>query len=155
MELPKPTEQHKRLEAMVGEWTSEETMHPSPWDPKGGQATGRTTTRMDLDGFFAVTNYVQQRDGRVTYRGHGVYGWDPSQEQYMMHWFDSIGMDPGPPAPGRWEGDTLCFQHQTKMGHSRYTTKFLSKDAYTFKLESSPDGQNWSVFMEGTYKRAP
>lgn len=71
-----------------------------------------------------------------------------------MHWFDSMGGDPGAPALGTWSGNKLCFQHQHHMGHSRYTYNFESKDTYTFKLEYSQDGQSWSAFLEGTYKRA-
>ena len=95
MEMPKPTGHHAKLQAMVGEWVGEETMHPSPWSPQAGNATSRTTARLEMDGFFVVSDYVQERDGQVTYRGHGVMGWDSNQKHYTMYWFDSIGCDPG------------------------------------------------------------
>ena len=154
MEMPKPTKHHEKLAAMVGEWTGEETMHPSPWDPKGGTATSRTSTRLELDGFFLLTDYVQKRGGRVSYQGHGVVGWDARQERFTLYWFNSMGIDPGAPALGIWEGNVLRFQHQHDMGHSRYTYTFDSPDSYTFTLEHSPDGQEWMMFLQGTYKRA-
>ena len=86
MEMPKPTKHHEKLAAMVGDWTGEETMHPSPWDPKGGTATSRTSTRLELDGFFLVTDYVQERGGRVSYRGHGVVGWDQRPARRRKRW---------------------------------------------------------------------
>lgn len=155
MEMPKLTEQHKRYRALVGEWKGEENMHPSPWDPKGGTATSLTKARLDLGDFFLIMDYEQTRDGQVTYRGHGVMGWDPRQKKYTMHWFDVMGGDPGPPAPGTWEGNRLCFQHQHHMGHSRYTYEFQDDRTYTFKLEQSRDGKSWSTFVDGTYKRSP
>lgn len=30
MAMPKPTKFHKKLEALVGDWSGEETMHPMP-----------------------------------------------------------------------------------------------------------------------------
>ena len=153
MEMPKPTKHHEKLATMVGEWTGEETMSPSPWDPKGGTATSRTSTRLELGGFFLLTDYVQERDGRVSYRGHGVVGWDAGQERFTLYWFNSMGIDPGAAALGTWEGDVLRFQHQHDMGHSRYTYTFDGPDSYTFTLEHSLDGQEWMTFLQGTYKR--
>jgi len=150
MDMPKPGEEHRKLQAFVGEWKGDEKMFPSPWDPKGGPAKSRTVTKADLDGFFIVSDYTQERDGKVSYRGHGVYGWDSFQKHYTMHWFDTMGCDPGEPAKGVWEGNTVRFQSQHPMGHGRYTYVFDGKDRMTFKLEHSQDGKNWSMFMEGT-----
>ena len=82
MEMPKPTPQHRKLEAFAGTWTGQEKMLPSPWDPKGGDARGAITSRMDLDGMYLVSDYTQERDGKITYRGHGVIGYDPKRESY-------------------------------------------------------------------------
>ena len=71
-----------------------------------------------------------------------------------MHWFDSMGCDPGAPAVGTWEGNRLSFQSKHEMGHGRYTYEFVGKDSYTFKLEHSQDGKSWMPFMDATYKRA-
>jgi hypothetical protein len=53
MEMPKPTEEHRRLHAFLGEWEGEEKLSPSPWGP-GATALGRSTCRLDLDGFFVI-----------------------------------------------------------------------------------------------------
>ena len=98
MEMPKPTPQHQRLRGLVGSWKGDEKMHPSPWDPKGGTAKGFFESRLDLDGMFVISEYRQERDGKVTYRGYGVFGWDSKQNAYTMYWFDSMGTDPGGPA---------------------------------------------------------
>ena len=49
MEMPKPSPGHQRLQALVGRWEGEETMHPSQWDPAGGVAVGRTSSRLALN----------------------------------------------------------------------------------------------------------
>ena len=47
--MPTLTEHHKKLEKFAGTWLGEETLHPSPWEPKGGKATAKQTARIDLD----------------------------------------------------------------------------------------------------------
>src|SRR5713226_4309823 len=79
--MMKPTEQHRKLEKLAGTWVGEEKMYPGPWDPKGGKAKSRQTARVDLDGFFVITDYQQERDGKTSYRGHGVYGYDANRKQ--------------------------------------------------------------------------
>ncbi len=153
MQMPEVTEHHRKLEAMVGEWIGAETIHPSPWDPNSGASEGRFTTRVGLDGFFVIADYEQRRDGKVSFEGHGVYGYDDKRQRYTMHWFDTMGADPGAPTLGTWTGDTLCFEHQHHMGHSRYTYQFDGTDKFAFKLEMSQDGEHWNLFLEGAYTR--
>jgi len=153
MEMPRPQAEHEKLKALAGSFTGEETMHPSPWDPQGGTATATTESRMDMDGFYLVTNYVQSRGGQVTYRGHGVFGYDAREKCYLMWWFDSMGITSASPAKGKWEGDTLMFEHKTPMGHARYTYTLKSGGTYTFGIANSQDGKQWANFMDGTYKR--
>jgi len=152
-QMPTVTDQHRKLTALSGTWTAQETIHPSPWDPKGGTATGRVESRIDLDGFYLTTDYVQERGGQVTYRGHGVYGYDATEKYYTMHWFDSMGSPCSTPARGRWEGDKLTFEQRNPMGHSRYIYTFEKDGRYKFVIENSQDGKQWATFMEGTYIR--
>ncbi|MFN7973494.1 MAG: DUF1579 family protein [Acidobacteriota bacterium] len=149
--MPQVSAEHRKLESLAGSWAGEETLFPSPWDAKGGTAMGRITARIDLDGFFLVTDYVEERGGKVSYRGHGVYGWDKGS--YTMHWFDSMGSPCNAPAKGTWEGNVLTFQSESPMGKARYIYTFEDKDRHTFRIENSQDGKTWMPFMEGRYKR--
>ena len=153
MEMPKLVDQHRKLQSLAGSWSGEEKLYPSPWDPKGGAATGRIEARVALDGFFVVSDYVEERSGQVSYRGHGVFGWDPAEKCYTMNWFDSMGSGSAAPARGQWEGDVLTFEHRTPMGHARYVYDFEGDRKYSFRIEQSRDGKDWSTFMEGTYTR--
>ena len=153
MEMPKPLEEHRRLEKLAGKWTGEEKIHPTPWDPKGGSASGTFEARVSMDGFWLVADYVETRDGAVSYRGHGVYGYDRKEQAYTMSWFDSMSESVIPPARGRWDGNRLVFAHQTPMGHSRYTYDFQGEGRYRFLIENSQDGKQWMPFMEGQYTR--
>jgi hypothetical protein len=154
MEMPKPTAAHERLHALVGTWRGDETLHPSPWDPKGGKASGFLEARMDLDGMFLLTEYREEREGQVSYRGHGVYGWDPRRVRYTMYWFDSLGTDPGGAALGTWDDDRLVFEMKDETGHARYEYRFDGEDQYAFTISRSQDGKTWTTWMESAWRRA-
>ena len=139
MDMPKLLDEHRRLKALAGTWAGEETIHPSPWDPKGGPASSRFQARVDLDGFFVVADYVQERGGRAVYRGHGVFGYDPDQKCYTMHWFDSRGCGAPEPVRGTWKGNRLDFEHSHPRGHTRYTYVFEPENRYAFSIENSQE----------------
>lgn len=65
MVMPRPSSEHKALDMLVGDWLGEEKIYPSPFDPVGGMATGRTHNQLALDGFAIVQDYEQERNGAV------------------------------------------------------------------------------------------
>jgi len=69
MQMPTVQEQHKKLARLAGKWKATEKMFPNAWDKEGGTATARVESRVDVDGFFVVTDYVQERGGQASYRG--------------------------------------------------------------------------------------
>ena len=154
MEMPKPTEEHRKLVSLLaGHWTGVEKMHPSPWDPQGGMAKATADSRVACDGFCVVTDYVQKRGGKVSFVGHGVMGYDAQHRRYLWHWTDTAGGMPPEAKPGVWDGDALTFHGAGPAGRQRYVFRFPSPGVYEFKIEVSPDGNVWGPFIEGTYKR--
>jgi hypothetical protein len=123
MDMPKVGPSHQKLYVLAGEWQGTETMMPSPMGP-GGTATGTMQARVDIDGFYVISDYAQQRDGAVTYRRHGVYGFDTTTNEYTWYWIDSMGMA-SVPARGTWTGDTLTFE--SSMPGGRGATAIASK----------------------------
>jgi len=153
-EMPVVSEEHVRLHVFEGEWIGEETMSPSPWGP-GGPAVGKYSGKIACDGFFIAQDYQQEKDGAVSYRGHGVFGYDAAQARVAWYWVDSMGSVPAQPAWGTWNGTTLELRSESPHGHGRYTYVFDGRDRYEFKLENSFDGgQTWHTFMTGKYRRA-
>ncbi len=152
--MPQPNEHHKQLtQALVGLWVGDEKLSPSPWGP-GGPARGKYTMTSVCDGFHVVQDYVEEKDGKITYRGHGVFGWDASDQMYTWYWVDSMGFPPREASRGKWEGDTLIFESHSPMGHGRYTYRFNGPDQLHFALENSRDGKDYTLFMEGDYQRS-
>lgn len=153
MERQLPTAEHKRLHRLAGTWQGEEHLKASEWGP-GGVATGRYTMRVDIDGFNVIQDYIQSIGDQVSYRGHGVFGWDGEQKLYTWYWVDSLGQVPFP-SLGVWEGNTLQFQHG---GHGnrrgRYTYQFEADDVFAFQIENSGDaGKSWITLLQARYRR--
>jgi len=150
--MPAPTEEHKRLEKLLGRWAGPEQLSPSPWG-SGGPAHGESEMSVVCDGFFVVQDYTEKKEGRVTFRGHGVFGWDSNSKEYTWYWVDSIGAPAPAPARGTWNGDKLVLKSKSSHGFGRYTFHFENDDRYRFKIENCFDGQSWVPLMEGVYTR--
>ena len=153
MEMPKLTEQHRRLHLLAGEWIGQEKLFPTPWGP-GGAAVARVSARVELDGFYVIQDYVEEKDGRVTFRGHGIFGYDAEAQDYCRYWFDSFGFVPDAAARGRWEGDTLTLHYASPRGKARYIYRFESDQVHHLRLENSFDGgKTFNTFLEASYTR--
>ena len=150
MEMPKPNDAHQKLERLIGHWSGEEKLFPSPWDPKGGVARGQVVNRRALDGFVVVQDYEQERGSVPSFRGHGVFSWDANQKCYALHWFDSMGMSPNV-FRGNFEGNVLTLISKDPQMQNRAVFDFSRERQYTFRMEVSQDGAKWQTFMEGHY----
>lgn len=147
-------EQRRLAHAMLGTWLGELRSYPSPWDPQGGVAVGRTQAREGLGGLAVISDYAEERDGAITFRGHGVYCWDAMAKLYRMYWFDSV--QPAPtllPANGVWTDRVLTFESRTDVAEHRYVYDFAGAGFYTFRIDLRRAGQAWKTFAEGRYAR--
>ena len=152
MEMPKPGPGHKKLEAFAGNWSGDEKMYPSQWDPKGGVAQATINSRSACDGFYVVGDYEQKRGGQVTYRGHSVTGFDAKTQEVVMYWFDSMGMGIDE-FRGKFKGDSLALLSKSPMGHHRLTYDMSEKGTLRSKMELSQDGKQWSAMFDGVYHK--
>lgn len=152
MGMPKPTDAHRRLASLAGDWVGPETLHPSPWSSETRMAVGRFHMRMAVDGMFLINDYEEERDAMVVFRGHGVYGWDPERERFTMYWVDSMGATPSG-TTGVWQDNALVFSNRGERGHTRYTYTLVDSDHLRFAIETSRDGELWTAMMDGDFRR--
>ncbi len=153
MEMPQPTAGHRKLEKFSGNWLGEEKMHPSQWDPKGGTAVGKMNTRLDLGGFASISDYKQERGGKITFSGHSVMTFDPKKDVYTMHWFDCVGSAPEV-FTGKFDGEKIVMAHGGPGMHAKMTYMFTGPEEMTSKMEMSQDGQGWMTLFEGRYTKS-
>ncbi len=153
MEMPQPTEAHKRLELFAGNWVGTDKMHPSPWAPEGSTAEGRSNIRMALNGFAAIGEYEQSRDGKTTFTGHSVYSYDAKEDCYVLTWFDCMAGS-AETFRGNFEGDVLTMSSETcDGGTSRFISDYSEPGVVRTKMEMSQDGENWKPLMDSEYRR--
>ncbi len=152
MYMPQPSTGHLLFENLAGSWEGAETMHPSQWDPQGGVAVGKNKHRLSLGGFALISDYEQERGGVITFTGHGVYTYDPKEDQYTLHWFDCMGSPPEVFA-GAVKNDVLTLAHGGPGMHARMTYDFSAPGTLKGMMEMSPDGNEWKVLFEAEYKR--
>ena len=151
MEVPSPGPELETLKRMVGAWEGQETLHPSPWDPKGGEAIGHIDARLALDGFAIVSDYAQEKEGRITFRGHGIYTWDARRKSFVMTWFDSMSAGSPGIAHGVMNGTTLTFQNQSEFGHGRYIYDFDTSNSVQVPHRVVHGREVWTMFMDARY----
>ena len=151
MDMPSPVAGHRKLEALVGRWEGTETLYPSQWDPKGGEAQGVTTSRVALGGFALVSDYEQRRAGAVTFAGHAVYTFDAKSGDHTLHWFDSLGSPPEV-FRGRFEGDVLTLGHGGPGMHMRMRWDLTTPGRLRSGMEMSEDGKAWKKLFDGEYR---
>ena len=90
----------------------------------------------------------------MTFRGHGVYGYDAQHGTYTRHWFDTSGVPPQEVQRGRFEGEALAFEIETPLGRVRSILAMRGTDEFTFRVECTPDqGKTWNRVMHGAYRR--
>lgn len=152
MDMPRPTEAHRRLARLAGEWEGEEALFPSSWLPAGGTAVGRTSARVALGELAVISDYEQERDGSVVFSGHGVWTVDERTDETVLHWLDSLGLGMET-FRGTWEGRVLAVRSRNPMGYSRLRYDLSTPEALKVRMETSEDGREWSPVFEGTYRR--
>lgn len=152
MEMPKPTAEHRKLEKIAGDWEGEEKMSPSPWDPKGGTALGRIKSRMAVGGFALINDYEQERDGKITFSGHGVFTYDLKEQLYTLTWFDCMGVPPEV-FKGRFEGEVLRLSHGGPGMHVRLTYDLSETGHLSTSMEMAQDGVNWTKLFDARLVR--
>ncbi len=150
MDMPKPAPEHAALNIFAGTWKGTETMPPSQWAPVASTAEGHIVNASALGGFAIVQDYVQKQGAQIRYQGHGVFTWEPQTREYRMYWFDSMG-SPVNLFRGGPRGSVWTFESREERGITRSIWEFTSASSYRHKMEMSPDGQYWTVFMEGVY----
>ncbi len=116
-------------------------------------ATAECQAAVALDGLCVIMDYAQRRDDQISYRGHGVYGWDEKQGKYTMYWFDTLSGAPFMLASeGTWDENSLVYFNKGAMGWGRYCYHFESDSRYRFTIETSQDGQSWMFFLESVFE---
>ncbi|HEX8882001.1 MAG TPA: DUF1579 family protein [Candidatus Acidoferrum sp.] len=147
---PKPGPEVKRLDYNIGTWNT--TGEAKAFGPMpGGKFTATEKCEWYSGGFFVMC-HSEGTGPMGPAKGVSFMGYDPNEKVYTYHEFTSTGeaID----SKGTVNGDTWNWTAESKMGDAkisvRVTIKEVSKTEYTFKLEMSQNGGEFSVVEEAT-----
>jgi len=148
-ELPKPAPELRKLDYFAGTWRAQGEVKPGPMGP-GGKFTGTNKVRCMDGGFFLVTH--SEFNGAMGQGTETAYmGYDSNDKMYTYYSFNTLGE--ADHAKGKLEGDTWTWLSETRMGpqtiKGRLTLKMLSATAYSFKFETSTNGNTWNTLLQG------
>jgi hypothetical protein len=98
LEMAKPGENHKLLEATTGAWTYKVKwwMHP---DAPPMESTGTTTTKSVMDGRYFISEHSGKMsmpgpDGKMmesAFQGMATEGYDNAKKKFVSSWIDNMG----------------------------------------------------------------
>jgi hypothetical protein len=150
---PKPGPEVKRLAYAIGTWKIEGEAKPFGPMP-GGKFTATQKCEWYAGGFFLMCH----SDGTSPMgpeKAVSFQGYDPNEKVYTYHEFNNTGEAIA--SKGTVNGDTWNWTAESKMGDTtigvRVTVKEVSRTEYTFKLEMSQNGGEFSVVQEATGRK--
>jgi len=100
MELAKPGENHKLLEATVGQWTYKVKYWVSPdTNMPPLESSGTTVTKSTMGGRYFISEHTGKMqmpgpDGAMTdmaFNGMALEGYDNGKKKYVSSWIDNMG----------------------------------------------------------------
>jgi len=151
MEVPKPGPAHERLEFFVGNWQTEAEVKPGPGGA-GGKATAAERCSWMEGGEFFVLCHGEATGPMGKLYSFGVMGYDTAAKTYTQTWYHHDGASAN--QVGSVNGKTWVFTSESTVGgrprKRRTTFVETSPSSYTFKHESSQDGEAWVTGVEGT-----
>ncbi|MEM7008973.1 MAG: DUF1579 domain-containing protein [Thermodesulfobacteriota bacterium] len=156
-EYATPSDGHKALEQLVGDWDYTLKYWSSPGEPPE-TSTGENEIEWIL-GKRYLEMEVEGTSMGQKFKGLGLIGYDNAKKQYNSVWIDTMGtgMMIG---TGSYDAETNTFTETGTFtdplsGQQSFkgVTKFIDKDTFTYDMFiSAPSGEEVKV-MEITYKR--
>jgi hypothetical protein len=155
MEMPKPGPEAKKLGYFVGSWKSDAEIKENAMGMPSGKMT-ETSKCEWFHGGYSVVCHSTGNSPMGPMHAIGILGYDTEGKKYTYYGVDDHGH--AEMATGTVEGNTWTYTAEEKMGgktmHGRYTMMTESPSAYSFKYETSEDGQKWSEVMAGKVTKA-
>jgi hypothetical protein len=154
MEAPKPGPEVKKLGYFVGTWKSDGELKENPFGMPAGKYTSMDKCEW-FQGGFQVVCHTNGTGPMGAMHGMGVLSYNPMKKVYTYYGIDSSGM--AEESTGHVDGNMWVYTSDENMGgktiHGRYSM-VTAGDSYTFKYETSEDGQKWTVNMDGKSTKA-
>ena len=155
MGAPKPGPEVKKLAYFVGTWKSEGDMKENSFGMPAGKFPSTDKCEWFTGGWHVVCHSTGKGPMGAVH-GLGILAYNTEDKVYTYSGIDSSGFTEA--SKGTVDGNNWVYNADEKMGgkvfHGRYSIAVSSPDAYTFKYETSEDGQKWNLMMDGKTTKA-
>ncbi len=150
MKRPEPGPERARLSILVGNFTTETRILPSPMMKKGATGTGTSVISWGLDSMFLSVDEQSINPILGNYKGHGMLGYDLQEKQYVLSMFNNFGDHPQ--YRGSFVGDTLVLVTKVPMPGRSFDQKLeWFRDGSLVRLRILNDsGQGWRPVIDQT-----
>src|SRR5262245_1854201 len=154
---PPPDPELKRLEPLLGTWTTQGHTHDSVLGP-GVQVTSTETFRWLDGGYFLVQEYATTFGDEPTQRGVAYWGYDAETGRFRIIFFSNNG--PFTEEGNRYEGQ-VAEGSLTFLGPARYQYELDEQG----KIKTNADGTisvawwlrgeqgEWKSWMDNTFSK--
>ncbi len=157
--LMTPGETHKRLDALVGDWTTTTRIYTGGPGSDPMVSEGEAHYNWILGGRFLLQEVKSEMMG-IPYTGYGVSGFDNIRNTYVGTWIDSMSTwiltmkgtvdESGKVFTGYGEMDEPDLGVYGRL--VKYVTRIESEDRHVFEVFDLHVGEDYKVF-DITYER--
>ncbi|HEV2353143.1 MAG TPA: DUF1579 family protein [Puia sp.] len=138
----------KKLNVFIGTWKAEND--PGPAGGPGVSAV--STCRWSANGKFMIADQLVTNGGQTT-NNLSIYSYNPDKDEYTLSLVGVPGREPFS-IPVTYKGDEFYYlgsytNDEGKKIYTRTVNTFTSAGSYTFKVQSSDDGEHWVTSISG------
>ena len=139
-----------KLAFLVGSYTTETTIPPSPSMPKGATGKGACVIAWALDSMYLFIDEESANSLLGKYKGHGVLAYDAMSHDFVLAMFNNFGDRPS--YRGNFSGDTLVLKTTVPMpGHPFDQKLLMYKDGPSVRLKVMNDfGKGFMLSIDET-----
>ena len=142
----------KKLGIFIGKWKAEND--PDSTGKSGISAT--YTCQWSANGGYLIADQQVMNNGQST-NNLSIYNYNPQKDTYTLSLVGIPGMQPFSILV-TYKGDELYYlsdytDNAGKKVYTRTVNSFLSATSYTFKVQSSADGEHWVTSMQGKARK--
>ncbi len=120
---PTPGPERAKLAFLVGDFTTETHVMPSPMAESGGMGKGTSVMAWGLDSMFVVLDEQSVNQVLGNYKGHGMLGYDRQGGKYVLSMFNNFG--DSPQYRGNFNGDTLVLMTKVRFPEGSFDQKLI------------------------------
>lgn len=136
MSMMGPTEYHKKMAGMLGEWDVVVQFKMSPSDAEWTESKGTITRKWILDGMFMQEEVnASMGPGMPEFKGIGTMGYNTFTGEYESSWMENTS-SPITSATGSYDEATMTWTFIGDMFNPMTGEKVKSKQVY---IESDPN----------------